>query len=52
MLITFTITLIISNIKLFADDTTLLYCNSNPIIAHRILSEDLNQIDLWAKNGL
>ena len=38
-----------SDIKLFADDTTLLYSNFNPSMTHRILSKYLNQIDLWAK---
>ena len=38
-----------SNIKLFSDDTTVLYSNPNPAMTHHILSEDLNQTDLWAK---
>ena len=38
-----------SDIKLFADDTTLLYSNPNPSMSHHILSENLNQIDLLAK---
>ena len=38
-----------SDIELFADDTSLLYSNPNPVITHCILSEDLNQINLWAK---
>ena len=38
-----------SDIKLFADDNTLLYSNPNSVITQCILFDDLNQIDLWAK---
>jgi len=41
-----------SDIKLFADDTTLLYSNLNPTSTHFVLIEDLNRISAWAENGL
>ena len=49
MLMTFTLTSILILVKLFADDTTLLYFNPNSAMTHRFLSEELNRIDLWAK---
>jgi len=38
-----------SDIKLFADDTTLLYSNLNPTSTHFVLTEDLNRISAWAE---
>ena len=38
-----------SDIKLFSDVTTILYSIPNSIITHCILPDDLNQINLWAK---
>jgi len=38
-----------SDIKLFADDTTLFYSAPSHIETHRVLEEDLKQLDSWAK---
>ena len=38
-----------SDVKLFADDTTLLYSAHNATTTCEVLNEDLQQINIWAK---
>jgi len=38
-----------SDIKLFSDDKTWLYSALSHIETHRVLEEDLKQLDSWAK---